>query len=1094
MPSLARSLPGSTSRTSRLPLIAALFLVVVLALSYVPLMASGGEHPEVWYEDENFFLNDSDEDDLDDTVSFHYDMDTDARNGTHVHVKLIVKDGEGRAIDDPVQEHFVNNATREWENFNWTAAETDNYTFEVKLYHGDRLMDHYLKTIHLHGADESKEGTVRIFIQNDYDAQYGDLYFDERKEGRYNLTEGNNDLGEFTLEAGEHHVAIGLANEAEAGQEFVLEDGDKINLTLRPEKSEQVEVWFKDADYTLYDTNRDDKLDSITFDYDIDTDAEEAVWVHVKLYVRDGEGTVIDDPVQEHQVENGTVKYHYLNWTAESYDDYSFELKLYYDSQLVERRLYEATLNGTGTERSSVYIYVKNDYDGQMADLYLDGNLTDRYELASGWNDLGEFELEAGDHEVYIELINDAEDLKTFHLPSGKTINLTLHPDKGEQHGLLELWVDNTFDTQWGDLYIDDELFEEYEVAEGEKHLENIPLSPGKHHVYMVLANEADDGKEVEIANNKTTEMVLSPTLKDKTINIEGSVISCQNCTGPYDDLHFVAHVKDERVQGVEIKVYEGDGRGEPLRSGTTNSHGYWLTKDLDPGRYNWEAWMGDDSLEEGSLWVYEDLNKTARGDIHGAGDGEDRHWDIFKVIVSGEGDLDGAKVQLKQGETVVAQGLTNDYGHFVEDGLAKGWYHYTIHWPADGRGDLMPMSASDVYSYGSNAPEPARLFEPWLYPMEGELDDRYNFSVFYKDPQGREPTYVKVYLDGTKYTHMTASGDDWERGVEFSVSIPGSDIGVGQHTHQFKAYVDGDYLHTEVGDGPFIKKEEAKPYIEILHPEDGAKLRETMNVTFISEARTTAPYDIELAYCEAKRTDGGRQSGGDGPDEPTCAPKDGGRQAYIDPWTALEDWEQLESGVVTYTYEWDTLALEPGKYLLRASIFDAHDAYGEQIIALEKPTDDPNEQKRDVALAIDPLVHTVKAGSNAVFTVTVTNTGDVDDSYLLTYTELHLNSSADGWEVTWSQNQVAVAAGTYGQVKLIVSVPLEASAGDVIVLSVTGISMEDTSVKASGVVSVIVSSDQSGGGVLPSLSTPAAIAMMTTGVVVASFRRRLSQ
>jgi len=1078
-------------------LIAALFLVVVLALSYVPLMVSGGDHPEVWFKDEGHYLIDTDDDDLDDTVSFHYEMDTDARNGTEVHVKLIIKDSHGYVVDDPVQEHFVNNETREWEMFNWTAPKTDNFTVEVKLYHGDSLRDHYTKTVRLHALDDTKEGTVRVFIKNDYDAQWGDLYFDQRKEGRYNLTDGQNDLGEFTLEAGEHHVAISLANEAEAGDEFVLEEDDYLNITLRPAKDEKAEVWFKDADYTLYDTNRDEKLDTISFDYDVDTDSDEAVWVHVKLYVRDGEGKVIDDPVKEHQVENATVEYWYHNWTAEAYDDYSFELKLYYDSELVERRLYEATLNGTEEKTGIVRIIVHNEFDGQWGDLYFNGEKEGRYEIPTGESSLGEFELEAGQHEAYLELDNDAEHLKGFYLEDDDSINITLRPEKDEKHGVLELWVDNAFDAQWGDLYIDEELYEEYEVAEGEKHLEDITLAPGKHHIYLVLANDADDGKEVEIQNNKTTELVLQPTLNDRTINIEGSVISCQNCTGPYDDLHFKARIKDDPVKGVGIKVYEGEGRGEPLRSGTTNSHGYWLTKELDPGRYNWEAWYEERSLEEGSLWVYEDLNKTASGDIHGAGDGEDRHWDIFKAIVSGEGDLDGAKVQLKQGDTVVAQGVTNDYGYFIVDDLDKGWYSYNIHWPAEGRGDLRPMSFSQVYSYGpaGDEPEPARLFEPWLYPDEGELDNRYNFSVFYKDPQGREPAWVKVYIDGTKYTHMTASGDDWERGVEFTVSIPGEEIGVGEHTHQFKARVGDDYLHTETGDGPFIKKEEeAVPYIEIIHPKEGAKLRETMNVTFITEARTEAPYDIRLAYCEAKRTDDGRQSGGDGPDEPSCAPRDGGRQSPYDPWTTLMDDIQRESGVVTYTYEWNTLELEAGKYLLRASIVDADEAQGEHIIALEKPAEDPDDPKHGVALAIDPLVHTVKAGSRAVFTVTVTNTGDVDDTYLLTHTELHLNSSADGWKVVWSQTQVAVEAGTYGQVKLTVSVPLEAEAGDVIVLSVTGISMGDTEVKASGVASVIVSSDQSGGGVLPAVSAPMALAALSTGVVVASFRRRLSQ
>ncbi len=954
MLSPARSLQSSSIKSSRLPIITATFLVAVLALACMP-PAAGGDDIEVWFEEVDHVLLDTNDDREQDTISFSYDVDTDARQGTEVHVKLLVKNGHGQAIDDPVKEHEVANDTVEYWYMNWTAETNDTYTFELRLYHGQHYKEDQTRTVTVDLTGTEQTGRLEVYSINEFEGQVGDLYLDDEFYDDYEVPHGERLLDTLELEPGEYQVKLILANDASVTREAEVETG----------KTGEVELLLEDDE-----------------------------------------------------------------------------------------------------QKTAVHIHVHNRFDGQMSDLYIDSQLVDRYQLSKGNNDLGEFELDPGSHEAYIELDNEAEHLVEFTLESGETENITLNPEKEEDRGLLELWVNNEFDKQWGHLYIDHELIDEFEVENGQKHLVDLHLEPGEHVVYLVLDNEADDGKPFTIQKDKRTERVLTPTIKDRTINIAGSVISCQNCTGPYDDLYFLAHIRDEPIQGVEIAVYADDGRGrQPLRSGTTNSHGWWKTHELEPGRYEWEAELRDVILEEGALWVYEDLNKTAQGDIYGVGEGENRHWDLFKVIADGEGELNRAKVRLTQEGEPIAQGYTDREGVFMKDDLPRGWYDYEIEWLTD-RNETLALSASQIYSYGAgDEPEEPRLYEPDLDPKHGDLETIFTVRVHYQDPEGRAPLWVKFFYTDDDYLQLQATGSRWTEGVEFILNFSGERLGAGEYEHRFIAKVGDLILKTDEKPGPFIN--DLHPTIKIRAPEDGDRLiGEETAVLMRSDARGDGPFEIRLTYY----------------------PKDDGRGG--DGVTIFERTQQ-EPGEKDWTVTWNTSKLEPGAYKLKATIKGEHGHMGEDAIGVTKP--ETTDEKRDMALAIEPMVRKVKAGREAMFTITVTNTGNVADSYRLTALVLYVNSSVEGWEFTWKDTALDIEAGAYGQSRLIVHVPGNASTGDVMALSVTVVSVKDPGVSTIGYASVLVISDESG-GVMPNLSTPTAIAALTTGVVVASFRRRLSE
>ena len=944
----------------------AILLSLLLCVSALVALAldgsAGGEETDVWYQDVTHTLRDTDDDGKNDAISIAYDVDTDAANGTEVHVKLYVKDSEGRVIDDPVNEHFVANDTVEYWYQNWTAERADNYTFELKLFHDEQYVEKKTFHAYLHASGED------------------------------------------------------------------------------------VEVWYQEVSYTLRDTDDDGRDDSISFAYDVDTDATNGTEVHVKLYVKDSEGHVIDDQVKEHFVANDTVEYWYQNWTAERTDNYTFELKLYHGELYVERRTYHIYLEAGDEGEGTLRIIIQNDYDSQYGDFYIDDVKEGRYNVTHGDNCLGEFTLPAGQHEVWFELANDASDGKGIYLEDGDSLNITLRPEKEESgwlkiwsnndydgqggwlyinrdyigeyevphgerllgefelgpgeyevelilannatdtalaevregetshvelrpahynHGWLEIISVNEFDTQEGWLHIDDDLWEVYQVSHGEHWLGEFLIEAGEHEITLILDNDASATVELYITANTTTTVELVPhfTEDDMTINVEGSVRVMENCT-ELNDIHFYAHIRDEPVDDVLIKVY-GEGRpGGPVRHGYTNDDGYWVDYNLDPGRYEWVAKLGEETLEQGEFVVYADLDRAARGDIYSVGQEEERHWNYFKALAydgMGHG-VEGVRVSLWQGEELVTEGETNDYGFYQVFQLPRGWYHYRTEWPTEHNGTLL-LSASQVYSFGP--PESAEP-DPWFRGVEMEKYDA--------DDDGKRDT-VKIR---------------WNADTAHDELVIWSLLKVWQGGH-------------------------------VVH----------------DMAATAVIY---------------------GEDD--------------------DDW---------YTFEWSPA--EAGEYAFELGIGPVDDEgtdWWEHAPVELYPVCFNCTTEPGVTISIEPLVRSAEPGTVATFTITVLNVGTEEATFELTAQVLYLNSSSDNWGLTLSQRVVTLAGGAFARLELAVAVPVNASTRDTLIFQIVA---ESGEVRGEAVASVLVIDGDSPG--LPAPGLAVTVAVVGSVGVVASFRRR---
>jgi len=94
----------------------------------------------------------------------------------------------------------------------------------------------------------------------------------------------------------------------------------------------------------------------------------------------------------------------------------------------------------------------------------------------------------------------------------------------------------------------------------------------------------------------------------------------------------------------------------------------------------------------------------------------------------------------------------------------------------------------------------------------------------------------------------------------------------------------------------------------------------------------------------------------------------------------------------------------------------------------------------RGVEILISPESQTGSPGETIEFTVTVTNTSEVDDSYDLTV------SDDAGWEAVLSEDLLTVSAGGDGTTTVSVTVPSDATDGDSTTITVTATSRSDPS------------------------------------------------
>gem|GEM_PF-3842174 len=150
---------------------------------------------------------------------------------------------------------------------------------------------------------------------------------------------------------------------------------------------------------------------------------------------------------------------------------------------------------------------------------------------------------------------------------------------------------------------------------------------------------------------------------------------------------------------------------------------------------------------------------------------------------------------------------------------------------------------------------------------------------------------------------------------------------------------------------------------------------------------------------------------------------------------------------------------------------------------------DEGVDSEYGVIVAIEPPSRQVQSGDVANFVITVLNTGNVEDTFDVSYQTLFANTSASGWQVSMAENEVTIASGMYATITLTVSVPQSAQSNDTFIFKVMAVSQSDAPTDGSAFASVLVSDQMF---TIPGLGVVGTFAALGSAGVVAPFRRYL--
>jgi|TARA_Y100000294_G_scaffold173292_1_gene189226 hypothetical protein len=175
--------------------------------------------------------------------------------------------------------------------------------------------------------DGEGSAILRVWSINDFDEQAGWFWIGEDHVNEYEVPYGDTLLDELEIYAGCYWVQLKLDNGARDGREFCIEDGDTLEIELRPEHEEESnhgDPWFRFVEVYTLDTDEDDKLDTVKVFWNADTENEtKHIWV--ELLVRDDD--VIDSIHDQFELhgEDPDDTHHWV-WTAPENGEYHFEL------------------------------------------------------------------------------------------------------------------------------------------------------------------------------------------------------------------------------------------------------------------------------------------------------------------------------------------------------------------------------------------------------------------------------------------------------------------------------------------------------------------------------------------------------------------------------------------------------------------------------------------------------------------------------------------------------------------------------------------------------------------------------------------------
>ena len=560
-----------------------------------------------WFEDWDYETEDTDGDNLEDTIDISYDPNTDCDCELEVEVDVSVyENGTGDWIDGEYNYHNINGTEEEYFELSWTAHDSNSYDFYVYLYDEDWNMedsfwiynvdlyqtsgaggpgdeDEYFDWIEAYTYDDDGDGyddTAEIdydpdttcecdinitFVIDVYDNETG--YWVNGTEEDYTIYSDDDDYWyqEWSPEYnGTFDFYVELYDE-----DGNLEDEEEyMNISLHVRSSggggdDDYDEYFYDWDYDV------DPSDKITIGYDPDTecDCEMEIYVYIDVY-ENSTGDYVDYVYANHTINNGYSDWFTQDWTSWNDDYYDFNVYMYDEDYNFEDEFW-------------IYdVYLSSD-DGGGGNQTDDDNGVGHVGIIDNW-----------DEDDYV---NDY-------------IGGVLEDGDYKENAYFEIYDDNWNLVDSGNPNFYDMLFVSSNLTEG--------------WYYEIVYYEENGDKELQsgyfYSYGNSTEF--------EVVNVDNIVVDDDEYT-VYDDVGFNAHEGnfDNGVEGVEIDIYKYNEEEDEYQyhdSVQTNETGEaWLYNE-DCGEYIWSPNLDND--EQGYYQVWAGCDST------GGGGGGDEDYDEY--------------------------------------------------------------------------------------------------------------------------------------------------------------------------------------------------------------------------------------------------------------------------------------------------------------------------------------------------------------------------------------------------------------------------------------------------------------------------------
>ena len=276
----------------------------------------------------------------------------------------------------------------------------------------------------------SENGYLEIWVESDFDDQWGDLYIGDDFIDEYWVEYSGEAylLDNFSLDAGDYVVTLELDNDASCQEEVTVVANHTSDVLLYPVLENHAptlhEAWV--------DPQEGSSETEFTFEVyyrDADNDAPE--WVKLRLdnaenYFHMEKDDESDDYTEGvwyrhtlHELEEGEHTYQYIASDGDA---------------MAETEWQEGPAVDNGDESYGwLKVWSINDFDEQWGWLQLGDDIHDEDEVPHGEYLLEEFELEEGWYWLELELENEAWDGREVYVEAGETSGVELRPEHEEE-------------------------------------------------------------------------------------------------------------------------------------------------------------------------------------------------------------------------------------------------------------------------------------------------------------------------------------------------------------------------------------------------------------------------------------------------------------------------------------------------------------------------------------------------------------------------------------------------------------------------------------------------------------------------------------